>query len=150
MKFRMVDRILAWEPRRSIRGVKAVSFEEYCIRSPLGLPEQLPQSLLLESLFLLARWLVVLSSDFEQSGLVTQFDRGEFATPLAPGEHMVIDVTVREFSPTGMNFDAVGRAGTRTLAGAEGCAMAIHPLALDHDPGDLRVLYSEIHRPLRT
>jgi 3-hydroxymyristoyl/3-hydroxydecanoyl-(acyl carrier protein) dehydratase len=150
MKFRMVDRILAWEPQRSIRGVKALSFEEYCIPSPFGLPEELPQSLLLEGLFQLARWLVALSSDFKQSGLVTHVERCEFETSIGPGEHMVIDVTAREFAPSGILFDAVGRAGKRTLAVAEGCAMVLHPLALDHDPDDLRVLYSEIHRPLRT
>jgi hypothetical protein len=51
MKFRMVDRILSWEPETRIRGVKTVSFEEYCLRSPLGYEERLPESLLVESLF---------------------------------------------------------------------------------------------------
>ena len=57
MKLRCVDRILGWEPWRTISGVKAVSFEEYCLPARLGLPEHLPSSLALESVFELARWL---------------------------------------------------------------------------------------------
>ena len=56
MKFRMVDRIVEWRARERIRGVKAVSFEEYCVRSPLGFDERLPESLVLESIFQKRSW----------------------------------------------------------------------------------------------
>ena len=36
MRHRLVDKILSWSPKGCIRGVKAVSFEEYSIRQPLG------------------------------------------------------------------------------------------------------------------
>ena len=74
MKLRMVDRILDWKPRRSIVGVKAVSFEEYSLKSPWGRKAALPESLLVEALFQLGNWLIMLSSDFTQMGLVK--DRG--------------------------------------------------------------------------
>ena len=66
MKFRMVDRILAWQPRRSIRGLKVASFEEYQLKEPLADEPCLPETLLVESLFQLGNWLVVLTSDFTE------------------------------------------------------------------------------------
>ena len=63
MKFRLVDRILDWEPRRVIRGVKAVSFEEYELKRAWGDEPCLPESLVLESLLQLGNWLVIRSSD---------------------------------------------------------------------------------------
>ena len=51
MRFRMVDRIDAYQARSSISGAKTVSFEEYSLRTALGCEASLPESLLLESLF---------------------------------------------------------------------------------------------------
>jgi 3-hydroxymyristoyl/3-hydroxydecanoyl-(acyl carrier protein) dehydratase len=75
MKFRMVDRILAYEPRRSIRGAKTVSFEEYQLKAAFGDEAHLPETLLLESFFQLGNWLIVLSSDFTQMGMVVRTER---------------------------------------------------------------------------
>ena len=75
MKFRMVDRILAWEPRTRIRGIKTVSFEEYNCKAAFGGDACLPESLLIESLFQLGNWLIMLSSDFTQMGLVVRIER---------------------------------------------------------------------------
>ena len=68
MKFRMVDRILEYEPKTSIRGVKTVSFEEYNLKAAFGEPERLPESLLVEAFFQLGNWLVMLSTDFHSDG----------------------------------------------------------------------------------
>ena len=73
MKFRMVDRILAWEPRRYIRGIKTVSFEEYRLKAVFADPPHLPQILVTEGLFQLGNWLIMLSSNFSQMGLIVRF-----------------------------------------------------------------------------
>ena len=147
MKLRMVDRILAWEPRRRIAGAKTVSFEEYSLRAPLGDAPRLPESLLLESFFQLGNWLIVLTSDFTQMGLIVRTEEVRFAGPVGPGERMTMELAVRRYRDDGVLFDGVGRVGAREVAVGRGCLAALAPLTDYADPADLRVLFSEIHRP---
>lgn len=148
MKFRMVDRILSWQARQRIAGVKAVSFEEYSLKSPWGAPPALPESLVMESLFQLGNWLIVLSSDFTRMGLLVRLERVEFHTPLRPGESLRMDVEVVSFRDDGVAFHGEASAGGRLVAAGRGCLA--RPVALEDycSPADLRVLFSELHRPL--
>jgi 3-hydroxyacyl-[acyl-carrier-protein] dehydratase len=147
MKFRMVDRILAWEPHRTIRGVKAVSFEEYELRERLCYPPALPESLILESLFQLANWLVILSTDYAQMGIGTQLDEARFFGPLLPGRRMHMEIVVRGWRPDGIWVDGSVSDGRQTITTARRCLAMLQPLADYHNPDDLRVLFSEIYRP---
>jgi len=147
MKFRMVDRILAWQPQQRIVGTKTVSFEEYSLRSALGGDARLPESLLLESFFQLGNWLIVLTSDFTRMGLIVRTEEVRFAGPVGPGERMTMELMVRRYRDDGVLFDGVGRVGDREVAVGRGCLAALAPLADYADPADLRVLFSEIHRP---
>ena len=72
MKLRLVDKIFAWSPYQSISGLKAVSFEEYCLKEAFGDEARLPESLLLESFLQLGNWLLLLSSDYNQIGMVSR------------------------------------------------------------------------------
>lgn len=147
MKFRMVDRILAWQPRQVIHGVKAVSFEEYELRRRLGDEPCLPESLIMESLFQLGNWLLILSSDFQQMGLVVRFEEVHFSARLRPGQQLRLQAQVRSWRDDGVVFDGRGgAAGTEIVAG-RGCLAAPVPLADYADPADLRVLFAEIYRP---
>ena len=144
MKHRMVDRIVAWEPWRNIRGMKAVSFEEYCIRSPLGESEQLPATLVLESLLQLGEWLIIVSSDFTQIGLPQQALSVEFHDALRPGERITIEVTIGERCETDVVLSGVGHVDARSIVNVEGCRLILHPLEQFHSPADLQVLCSQI------
>ena len=147
MKFRMVDRILAWEPRRTIRGIKTVSFEEYELKEAQGDEPCLPESLVMESLFQLGNWLVILSSDFSQMGLVVRFDEVRFAKRLRPGRHLRMEAEVRSWREDGILFDGRAMTGQQTLASGRGCLALPVALSDYHNPDDLRVLFSEIYRP---
>ena len=149
MKFRMVDQILAWEAKRFIRGTKVVSFEEYCLRQSQGTGEHLPESLLLESLLQLGNWLVILSSQFTQLGMVCAIERVEFCSALGPGEQMSVEVSVGDWGQSGMTFHGQGLAGNREVVRVQEWRVECGPLAEYIAPEDLRVLYSEIHRPRR-
>ena len=149
MKFRMVDRILAWEPRRSIRGIKAVSFEEYQLREPLADEPCLPETLLVESFLQLGNWLVILSSDFTEMALVVRFEEIRFLDRLRPGESLRMEVEARSYRSDGIVLDGRGLAGSRTIAEGWGCLATPVPLADYHDPDSLRVLFSEIYLPER-
>ena len=148
MKFRMVDRILAWQPRRSIAGVKAVSFEEYSLKSPWGGQAALPESLVMEGLFQLGNWLIVLSSDFTRMGLLVRIEQVQFHEPLGPGQSLRMDVEVASYRNDGVVFSGVATAAGRPIASGKGCLATPVDLAEFHSPADLRVLYSEIHQPL--
>jgi 3-hydroxyacyl-[acyl-carrier-protein] dehydratase len=147
MKFRMVDRILSWEPKRRIRGVKTVSFEEYCLRSPLGYDERLPESLLMESLFQLGNWLVILSSEYTRMGLIVRTGEVTFLEPLRPGEHMVMETVVRSYRDDGVLLDGTARVDGRRIVEGRGCLAVPTPLEEYYRAEDLKVLFSEIHRP---
>lgn len=147
MKFRMVDRILAWEPRRSIRGTKAVSFEEYQLREPLSDEPCLPESLLVESFLQLGNWLVILSSDFTEMALMVRFEEIRFLDRLRPGESLRMEVEARSYRSDGVVLDGRGLAGSRTIAEGRGCLATPVPLADYHDADSLRVLFSEIYQP---
>jgi 3-hydroxyacyl-[acyl-carrier-protein] dehydratase len=152
MKFRMIDQILGWEKDRKIRGVKAVSFEEYSMKSPLGTAsmgerERLPESLVLESVCQLGNWLVVLSSDFTQMAQMIGIDRAEFISGLGPGERMDVEVQARQLGQDMIRIDGAGQAGTRWIVRVSGMEMKRVPLDELQDPDDLRILFSEIHRP---
>jgi 3-hydroxymyristoyl/3-hydroxydecanoyl-(acyl carrier protein) dehydratase len=143
----MIDRIRSYEPQRGICGAKTVSFEEYSLRTALGAEASLPESLLLESLFQLGNWLIVLSSDFTQMGLVIRTGRIEFVEPVGPGQRIDSTVTVKHYRNDGICFDGEARVGDRTVARGESCLAVPAPLSNYFDPDDLRVLFSEIHRP---
>ena len=147
MKFRMVDRILAWQPRENIRGAKLVSFEEYQLKEPLGDEPCLAESLLIESLFQLGNWLVILSSGFTEMAIVVRFEEIRFSGRLRPGESLRMEVEARTYRGDGVVFDGRALVGARTIAAGRSCLATPVPLAEYQDPESLRVLFSEIYLP---
>ena len=113
MKFRMVDRILSWDARRSITGIKTVSFEEYNLKSAFGDGPGLPRTLEMESLFQLGNWLIMLSSDFTQMGLVVRTQEVRFESPHKPGAHLRLELEVRSYRKDGVLFDGRAFSGSQ-------------------------------------
>lgn len=147
MRFRFVDRITAWEPRRRILGAKCVTFEEYSLKTPWGEVERLPESLVLECFFQLGNWLILLSTDFVRMGIVLRTERIEFLAPVRPGQRLDMEVTVQTFRDHGVVLDGIGTVGGVTVARGEGCLAVPVPVTEYEDPEDLRVLYEEIYCP---
>jgi 3-hydroxyacyl-[acyl-carrier-protein] dehydratase len=147
MKFRMVDRILDWQSRRSITGLKTVSFEEYSLKSSFGGEACLPESLLIEGMFQLGNWLIMLSSDFSQMGLLVRVEEVTFREPLRPGQRLSMEVNVVSYRGDGISFNGKAFVGNQEIAAGRGCLATPVPLTDFHNPADLKVLFSEIHRP---
>ncbi len=145
MKFRFVDRIEAWEPRRSIRGVKTVSFEEYQLKAAFGPDRCLPETLALEALFQLGNWLIILSTDFARMGMVLRIEACSFDAPIGPGDVLDMSVSAKAWRPEGVLFDGVARVDGRQVLRGTGCLAVPAPLDDYCDPDDLRMLFSEIH-----
>ena len=147
MKFRMVDRIVEFAPRRSICGIKTVSFEEYQLKSVFADQPCLPESLIMESLFQLGNWLIILTSDFSQMGLVIRTNEIRFQRPLGPGQRMFMQIHVRSYRDDGILFDGQALVDQHVIACGNGCLATPVALTEYYDPENLKVLFSEIYRP---
>ena len=147
MKFRMVDRILTWHDREKISGIKTVSFEEYNLKAPMGDVPHLPETLMTESMFQLGNWLIMLSSDFTQMGVLVRTQRVEFNDMLLPGERLQLEVGVRSWREDGVVFDGRVWVGQKEIASGTGCLAIPVKLTDYYNPDDMRVLYSEIFIP---
>ena len=147
MKFRLVDKIIAWSPYQSISGLKAVSFEEYCLKEAFGDEARLPETLLLESFLQLGNWLLLLSSDYNQIGMVSRISEVRFHAFLLPGQQLRMDVTVARRHEDGFELSGEGRVNGRTVISGLGCLAVPVPAATYVYPEDLRVLFSEIYEP---
>ncbi len=149
MKFRLVDKITSWGPWQNITGVKAVSFEEYSLKEPFGEQPKLPEMLLLESFLQLGNWLVVLSSDFKQMGMVARISEVRFHDSLLPGQRLELEVKLVRRREDGFELAGSGQIHGRSVISGAGCVAALAPLAEYQNPEDLRVLFSEIYEPAR-
>ncbi len=148
MKFRLVDKITSWVPWQSITGVKAVSFEEYSLKEIFGGPPRLPEMLLLESFLQLGNWLVMLSSDFRQMGMVARISEVRFHESLLPGQRLQLEVRLVRRRNDGCEMAGHGHVDGRSVISGTGCVASLRPLAEYQDSQDLRILFSEIYEPL--
>jgi len=147
MKFRFVDKITAWAPHQSIRGIKAVSFEEYNLKAAFGDEPRLPETLLLESFLQLGNWLILLSSNFKDIGMVVRISEVRFDGYLLPGQRLEMQVTLARRREMGFELAGEGRVQGRTIISGLGCLAVPVPAAELLNPDDLRVLFSEIYEP---
>jgi len=148
MKFRLVDKITSWAAWQSISGVKAVSFEEYSLKEAFGKQPRLPEMLLLESFLQLGNWLVMLSSDFNQMGMVARISEVRFHGSLLPGQTLQLEVRLIRRREDGFELAGQGQADGHNVISGAGCVAALAPLAEYESPEDMRVLFSEIFEPL--
>jgi 3-hydroxymyristoyl/3-hydroxydecanoyl-(acyl carrier protein) dehydratase len=147
MKFRFVDRIVSWTPYDRICGLKAVSFEEYSLKERFGDAGRLPETLLLECFLQLGNWLILLSSDFNQMGMVIRLSQVRFHEGLRPGQSLRMEVVLANRRDDGFELSGEGRAGDRTIITGLNCLAVPIPAEEYVNPADLRVLYSEIFAP---
>src|SRR4051794_8931900 len=89
MRFHLVDRILEWEPAKSVRARKLCSLgEEFWV----GAQDELvmPPPLVLESFCQAGTWLVMLSTDTRKRAALLSIGSVEFIADVRPGD--VIDL----------------------------------------------------------
>jgi 3-hydroxymyristoyl/3-hydroxydecanoyl-(acyl carrier protein) dehydratase len=147
MKLRLVDKILGWSPYERITGVKAVSFEEYCLKEPFGDEARLPETLLLESFLQLGNWLILLSSDFARMGMVIRITELRFDGYLLPGQRVRMEVSMSREREDGFEFSGQGHVDGRSVIRGGGCLAVPVPAAQYLDPEGCRVVFSEIYEP---
>jgi len=144
MKFRFADQIISFREKSFLSGIKAVSFEEYSLRGLLGVPESLPETLVLQTFFDFSNWLVLLSTNFSKIVQVFEFERTEFCDLIRPGDRIHVNIEVREFTERELVFEALGKVNGKEIAMLKGCSGKFYPSEDFFDPEDMRTLFSEI------
>lgn len=146
MRWRFTDRIEQFEPWARIKGRKSVSLEEYSLLRPFGRDGVFPEALVVESCVHLARWLVVRSSDFRQSGLLARVTGFSFESQTGMGDAltMVLTVQARRDETLELTGEVLGSA---RCVGRGDFALELTPLADLCDPEDLKAVWQELYAP---
>ncbi|MHC4252488.1 MAG: hotdog family protein [Planctomycetota bacterium] len=116
MRWRHVDRIDSFEPWKSIRGTKVVSFEDASLHKHFGRRGQLPESLIIEGCVELTRWLVAASSDFKLVAAVSGIEALRFDSPAGLGAVMRMEVLVEDRAEKTLGVTCRVSEGEREIA----------------------------------
>ena len=96
MRWRFLDRIIAFEPWASLSGIKTVSFEEYSLMKPFGRKGAFPETFIMEACVASVQWLVMRSSGFEQTALLNEADNFSVSAMAGMGEVLHTQAVVEE------------------------------------------------------
>jgi len=97
MRFHLVDRILEWEPAKSVRARKVCSLsEEYWLGE--GDDLVMPPPLVLESFCQAGTWLVMLTTDTRKRAALLSIGSVEFVADVRPGDVIELEGHVESMS----------------------------------------------------
>jgi hypothetical protein len=144
MRWRFTDKVTRFEPWSAIEGRKAVSFEEYNLLAPFGRKGCLPESIVIESCVHLARWLVMASSGFSETCVISEMDRFEFARGTMAGSVLNLSLRVVERSEGRIRLACEVADRTESL-GRGNMVASLEPLAEMDVVEDMRAMWRELH-----
>ena len=101
----------------------------------------------MEALFQLGNWLIMLSSDFSQIGLIFRTREVRFLRTLRPGQTLLMEAEVHSYRADGVAFDGRALVDCEVIATGTGCLALPVDLQDYYDADDMRVLFSEIYQP---
>jgi 3-hydroxymyristoyl/3-hydroxydecanoyl-(acyl carrier protein) dehydratase len=143
VRWRLVDRVTRLEPWREIAGVKTVSLEEYTLLEPLGRSGAMPETLVLEASVQLARWLLLVSSDFQQEPVLAHIASFTFLREAGRGAVLQLTAVLLEPRDGHHLVQCQAEAGEETVAAG---AIALSLAALEPArAAPLRHLWGAIH-----
>ena len=146
MRWRLVDRITAFEPWARIAGRKAASLEEYSLLERLGRPGEVPETLLLECAVQLAAWLVIRSSGGQQTALLESVSDLRFAGRVGAGG--AVETRARVERRDGDRLDVAWKSDSEGKpVGSARMTLTIVPLANLCDPERVETLWRELYAP---
>src|SRR4051812_46731652 len=147
MAFHFVDRIYAYEPMRSIRGLKNVTRNEGLF---YWLPDGrrvLSPTVITEALCQLGGWLKIVSTDFTRRPVLLADEKTEYLGMVEAGTQVDLAVEVMDFGD-----DVVVTKGTATVDGepvlvGHCCRGYLLPLSDFDDPARVRKQFAGLYRP---
>ena len=112
MRFHLVDRVLEWEPAKSVRARKVTSLgEEFWVGE--GDDLVMPPPLVLESFCQAGTWLVMLTTDTRKRAALLSIGSVEFLGDVRPGDVIELNGFVESFSD-----EVAVLSGTASVDGA--------------------------------
>ena len=135
MRFHLVDRIVAYEPRTSVHAVKLTSrSEEHWIDGPDG--AVMPPPLVLEAFCQAGTWLIVASTDRRLRAALLQVGEVEWVSEVHPGEILDIHGECVAFGEETAVLSGSVAVGDRLVLRAEDVMCALIDVATLADPDD--------------
>ena len=144
MRWRFVDRIEAFEPWASAKGRKSISLEEYSLLEPLGRKGMFPETLVLESCIHLGRWLVMRSSDFEKSCLLSEARNFAFMKQAGIGQVLTMTALVRRREGDALVIGCEATIGQRQICKGD-LTLSLMPLREVLNREGMKAMWQELY-----
>jgi 3-hydroxyacyl-[acyl-carrier-protein] dehydratase len=97
VRFHLIDRVLSYEPAKSVRGRKVTSrSEDYWEDSPAG--PVMPDPFILEALCQAGTWLIMITTERRKRAALLQIASVSFLGPVHPGDVLELEGTVDSMS----------------------------------------------------
>lgn len=120
MKFVLIDKITALEPKQSLSAVKSVSLAEEYLADHFPIFPVLPGVLLLEGLIESASWLVRQAQNFSQSMVLLETARNvKYKSFAAPGMQIHYSVQAKSLEQNTSSFSGEGICGNEPIVEAK-------------------------------
>ena len=144
MRWRFVDRIEEFGPWAFIRGRKAISLVEYSLLNPFGREGVFPESLALESCIHLARWLVIRSSSFKSTCLLSEVGTFSFNNEVGMGDILSMGITVTMRREDSLKLDCEATKGEHLIC-CGGLTVGLMDLTGVADPEVMKAMWQELY-----
>ncbi|PSL02359.1 3-hydroxyacyl-[acyl-carrier-protein] dehydratase [Haloactinopolyspora alba] len=138
MLFQLTDRIVDYQPGRSIRARKLTSRAEPYWRESADDGPVMPPPLVLETLCQAGAWLVMLDTDVARRAALLSVSDTRFSGPVRPGDVLTVDATVESSSAERAVMSGVVRVDERTVLEASDVMCALVDTADLDDPAVTR------------
>ena len=118
MRFNLVDRIVEWQPAKSLQAVKNLTLGEEYLADHFPTFPVMPGVLMLETLVEAGAWLLRLTDDFQHSVIVLREARNiKYGAFLEPGRQMLLTTELIEQDGPLATFKGKGEVdGTATVS----------------------------------
>jgi 3-hydroxyacyl-[acyl-carrier-protein] dehydratase len=138
MRCLLVDKIIGYESRRSITGIKNVTMSENFLEDHFPDFPVMPGVLQLESIVQLGAWLVFASSDGRCKARLRDMQSVKFKDFVVPGDQMRIELAVVQWDEHSCLCDAKIFAGDGLKTDVRRIALAHVPTEQLEDPAAAR------------
>jgi 3-hydroxyacyl-[acyl-carrier-protein] dehydratase len=146
VRFHLVDRIAEAEPRRRLVARKCVSLLDPVLDVSACAGPSLAHTVAVECLAQASAWLILLTTDFAQRGILGGFRRITFGRPAPVGSHLDLVTEVEDWTEEGVMFDCVAACDGETVVQVEGALCLLIEAGTLEDPEQTRRHYELLRR----
>jgi 3-hydroxyacyl-[acyl-carrier-protein] dehydratase len=119
MRFNLIDRIVEWQPKKSLVAVKNLTLGEEYLADHFPSFPVMPGVLMLQTLVEASAWLVRLTDDFRHSVVVLREVKSvKYGNFMQPGRTMRVEVEMLEEADGTATFKGKGEAEGQTTVSA--------------------------------